>query len=73
MPSAASMTFLGKEECPTTTGLETILAMTSTVTDLVGNVWTLMTSNPLLLTFLCVSLLGVGIGVFRMIKGAAHK
>lgn len=47
--------------------------MTSTVTDLVGNVWTLMTSNPLLLTFLCVSLLGVGIGVFRMIKGAAHK
>ena len=47
------------------------MSSTSTITTLVGNVWTLMTSNPLLLVFLAVSLLGVGIGVFKIIKGAS--
>jgi len=32
-----------------------------------------MTSNPLLTLFLAVALLGVGVGVFKMIKGASGK
>jgi len=48
-----------------------VLAQTSTITTLVNSVWTLMTSNPLLTTFLCVSLLSVGIAVFRKIKGSS--
>ena len=49
-----------------------VLASTETITSLVSSVWTLMTSNPLLTLFLGVSLLGVGVGVFRMIKSAAR-
>jgi hypothetical protein len=44
---------------------------TSTLSTLMGTVWTMMTSNPLLTLFLAVGLLGVGVAVFRMIKGAA--
>ncbi len=44
-----------------------------TLTTLMTHVWTLMTSNPLLTLFLAVSLIAVGVGVFRMIKRAARK
>lgn len=37
----------------------------STITDLVSQVWTLMTSNPLVMVFVGASLLGVAIGVIR--------
>lgn len=43
-----------------------------TVTSLMGEVWTLMTSNPLLTLFLAVSLISVGVSVFRRIKRAAR-
>jgi len=36
-----------------------------------GNVWELMTGNPLLTLFLAVSLIGVGVSVFKSIKGAS--
>ncbi|MEG0970977.1 MAG: hypothetical protein RSE47_07715 [Acidaminococcaceae bacterium] len=49
-----------------------ILAATTTITTLVGNVFTLMTGNPVLLVFLAASLIGVGISVFRKIKSAAR-
>ncbi len=55
-----------------TTGFEAISASMSALTSLMGQVWTMMTSNALLTLFLGVSLLGVGVGVFRMIKGAAR-
>lgn len=44
----------------------------STITDLVSQVWTLMTSNPLVMVFVGASLLGVAIGVIRKLtKGKA--
>lgn len=42
----------------------------STITDLVSQVWTLMTSNPLVMIFVGASLLGVAIGVIRKLT---HK
>lgn len=48
------------------------MANMTTITDLVTSVWELMTSNPLLSLFLAVSLLGVGVGVFRKIKRASR-
>lgn len=42
----------------------------STITDLVSQVWTLMTSNPLVMVFVGASLLGVAIGVIRQLT---HK
>lgn len=47
------------------------MSSTSTLTTLMGNVWTMMTSNPLLTLFLAVAVLSVGVGVFKMIKGAS--
>lgn len=43
----------------------------STVVTVMGQVWELMTANPLLVVFLASSLLGVGIKMFRKVKGAA--
>lgn len=42
----------------------------TTITDLVSQVWTLMTSNPLVMVFVGASLLGVAIGVIRKLT---HK
>lgn len=52
--------------------MESITGGMSTITTIVGDVFTLMTSNPLLCVFLAASLVGVGIAIFRKIKGAAR-
>lgn len=54
---------LAGETSPITSGV-------STITDLVSQVWTLMTSNPLVMVFVGSSLLGVAIGVIRKLT---HK
>ena len=43
----------------------------STVGEMVSEVFTMITSNPLLCVFVAASLIGVGIAVFRKIKGAS--
>ncbi len=44
----------------------------STITTLVGDVWTLMTGNPLVMVFVGAALLGVAIGIIRKLtKGRA--
>ena len=44
----------------------------TTITDLVSQVWTIMTGNPLVMVFVGASLLGVEIGVIRKVtKGRA--
>lgn len=44
----------------------------STVIDLVGQVWTLMLANPLIMVFVGAALLGVAIGILRRLtKGRA--
>lgn len=53
--------------------MDAVLGSVDTLTALMGHVWTLMTSNPLLTLFLAVSLISVGVGVFRMIKRAARR
>lgn len=57
----------------TTGGFDSVMGSFDTLSTLMGKVWTLMTSNALLTLFLAVSLLGVGVAVFRMIKRAARR
>lgn len=64
------MTPLSGEVVPT--AMDAILAATSTVTTLVGDVFTLMTSNAYLTVFFAVGLLSVGIGVFSALRNAAR-
>lgn len=58
-------------EGSTATGMAAVLASFTTVTDLMGKVWDLMTSNAYLTLFLAMSLLSVGVWAFRKIKKAA--
>ncbi len=53
-------------------GIPEVLDMLDTVISLVNCVWTLMTSNPLLVLFLAVGLLILGVRMFRQIKSAAQ-
>ena len=57
----------------TTTSISTILNGMVDVTDLCTAVWQLLTSNSYFTFFLCVGLLGSGIGVFVRIKRAARR
>lgn len=43
-----------------------------TITQLMGKVWTLMTSNPLLTVFVAAALIPVGVGAFCAIRNAAR-
>lgn len=52
--------------------METITAAMSTVTELVGTVFTAMTANAYLTVILAASLLGLGIGVFKRLRGASR-
>ena len=53
------------------TTLAPVTTAMSTVVTVMGEVWEVMTANPLLVVFLASSLLGVGIKMFRKVKGAA--
>jgi len=56
----------------TTTATTAITSGVSTVIDLVGQVWTLMLANPLIMVFVGAALLGVAIGILRRLtKGRA--
>lgn len=52
---------------------DSVVSSMDTLGTLMTKVWTLMTSNPLLVLFLAVSLLSIGVAVFRMIKRAARR
>lgn len=60
------------EETVAATGMETILGATDTVTTLVGNVFDMITGNPLLVVFVAAGLIGVGVSAFKRIKKAAR-
>ena len=49
-----------------------ILENTTTIATVVGDVWELMTSNPLLMVFICASLLSLGFAFYHMAKNAAR-
>jgi len=44
----------------------------STIKTVVSDVWDVMTANPVLCVFICVTLLSVGFAVFRKAKKAAR-
>lgn len=54
-----------------TTGMTAIVNGATTITTLVGNVFDMITSNPLLCVFAAAGLLSIGIGVFKRLKRAA--
>lgn len=49
-----------------------IIAAMDTVTELMGSVWSLMTSNPLLTLFVASGLIPIGVGAFVAIRNAAR-
>ncbi len=55
------------------TGMAAVLGAMDTVTSLMGEVWTLMTSNPYLTLFVAAALIPIGVGIFRSIKNAARS
>lgn len=74
-PSPATIDFLGEEGCTqeaSTVTVATILGNMSSIKTVVGDVWDVMTANPVLCVFICVSLLSIGFAVFRKAKRAAR-
>lgn len=62
----------GVLETSSATSVATILGNVSSIKTVVGDVWDVMTANPILCVFICVSLLSVGFAVFRKAKRAAR-
>lgn len=58
-------------EGSTPTGMEAVLSATDTISTLLGKVWTIMTSNPLLTVTVAAGLLSIGLAVFRKVKKTA--
>mgnify|MGYP007062347668 FL=1 len=65
--------FLALADTGTSTStLAPIITAMGSLVEVMGEVWDVMTSNPLLLVFLAASLFGVGIRIFRKVKSAAR-
>ena len=62
----------GVLETSSATSVATILGNVISIKTVVGDVWDVMTANPILCVFICVSLLSVGFAVFRKAKRAAR-
>lgn len=60
------------QEPAVATGMTAVLGAVDTITSLLGNVWELLTSNPLLTLFVAAGLLPVGIGLFTSLRNAAR-
>lgn len=52
--------------------MDAIMSGLTTVTSLVGDIFTLMTSNAYLTVFFAAGLVTVGIGVFAALRNAAR-
>lgn len=63
---------MGDTSTVTTTGMSAVLSAVDTITQLMGKVWELLTSNPLLTLFVAASLLPVGIALFTSLRNAAR-
>ncbi len=51
--------------------MDAVLEATDIVASLMGKVWTLMTSNPLLTVIVAAGVLTIGLGIFRKVKRTA--
>lgn len=54
------------------TGIAVVTGAISSVVDVVGQIFTVMTGNAYLVFFMAAGLLGVGITIFKRLKGAAR-
>lgn len=63
---------MGDTSTVTTGGMSAVLSSVDTITQLMGKVWDLLTSNPLLTLFVSASLLPVGIALFTSLRNAAR-
>lgn len=71
-PQPSNLRKEGTAETASTVTVAKILENTSTLADMVKNVWDIMTSNPLLLVFICASLVTLGFSFYRKAKRAAR-
>ena len=53
--------------------LSDIVSSTDTITTMVNQAWSMMTSNPLLRVYVAAGLLSVGIGFFGYLKRQSHR
>ena len=56
----------------TTTGMPAVMEAMDTIVELMGKVWTLMTSNPFLTVMVATALIPVGVGASCAIRNAAR-
>ncbi len=56
----------------TTSALDSVIGTLPKLFDLAGTCFNEIIENPLLLTFFSVSMIGIGLGVFRMLKNTAR-
>ncbi len=56
----------------TTGGMTAVMSAMDTIVELMGKVWTLMTSNPFLPVMVATALIPVGVGAFCAIRNAAR-
>lgn len=63
---------MGDTSAVTTGGMSAVMSAVDTITQLMGKVWDLLTSNPLLALFVAAGLLPVGIALFTSLRNAAR-
>lgn len=63
---------MGDTSTVTTGGMSAVMSALDTIITLMGKVWDLLTSNPLLALFVAASLLPVGIALFTSLRNAAR-
>ena len=56
----------------TVNAMDTVITAVSDVLDLSGTILTTITTNPILTFIFATGFVGIGIGVFRMLKDAAR-
>ena len=71
VPAYASEVDSGRSEGSFGGGRSSVTQAMGDVVDVMGQVWEVMVSNPLLVVFLAASLFAVGVRIFRKVKRAA--
>ena len=71
-PQPSNLRKEGIAETSSAITISKILENSTTLADLVKNVWDMMTANPLLLVFICASLVTLGFTFYRKAKRAAR-
>ena len=71
-PQPSNLRKEGTAETSSAITISKILENSTTLADLVKDVWDMMTANPLLLVFICASLVTLGFSFYRKAKRAAR-